>query len=164
MIGQHGWNRRRTNWHLAAAAAVVACVGVGACAPAMARHQGGAAPAATAAGAAPGASSGTSSAASAAPQQAPVVNHLQPARDSIGKAPTKFAWTAIAGADEYAVGVWNEVDQMVWRQNHIPGTSVDRPEEIRLEPGTYFWSISALQGGELVAESGLAAFVVRTTP
>jgi len=93
-----------------------------------------------------------------------VIDHLTPARDSIGRAPSRFSWTPIEGADGYSLGVWNEVDQMVWRQDHIPTPFVDRPEDVALEPGTYFWSISALQGDEQVAESGLAAFVVRTTP
>lgn len=87
-----------------------------------------------------------------------------PARDSIGRAPTRFSWTAIDGAEEYSVGIWNEVDQMIWRQDHIKTNSVDLPTDVRLEPGTYFWSISALEGNQELAASGLAAFVVRTTP
>lgn len=92
------------------------------------------------------------------------IDHLIPRRDSIGSAPTTFSWTPIQGADSYSLGVWNEVDQLLWRQNNIPTTSVLRPEEVRLEAGTYFWSISALREGQQVAESGLAAFVVRTAP
>ncbi|MQA29937.1 MAG: hypothetical protein GEU82_08880 [Luteitalea sp.] len=82
------------------------------------------------------------------------------------------------GADAYAIGVWNEVDtlgvpvvkepvqcrQVVWRQHHTPTSSIDRPDEVSLEPGTYFWSVAALLGDWHVAESGLAAFVVRTAP
>ena len=55
----------------------------------------------------------------------------------IGRAPSRFVWTAIAGADSYSIGVWNEVDQIIWRQDHIAGTSVDRPEDVPLDPGTY---------------------------
>lgn len=98
------------------------------------------------------------------PTRASLINHLVPARDSIGRAPASFSWTAVAGADSYSIGVWNEVDVLVWRQNHITGTSVARPEDVPLEPGTYFWSISALREDNQIAESGLAAFVVRTIP
>jgi hypothetical protein len=35
---------------------------------------------------------------------------------------------------------------------------------MRLEPGTYFWTISALRGGEEITASGLSAFVVRPAP
>lgn len=87
-----------------------------------------------------------------------------PARDSVGREPTRFSWTAVEGADSYSIGVWNEVDVLVWRQNDIPTTSVNKPDDVVFEPGTYFWSVSALRGGEEVADSGLSAFVVRTIP
>ncbi len=93
--------------------------------------------------------------------RAQLIYHLIPARDSMGRIPTQFSWTAVTAADEYSVGIWNEVDMLIWRLNHIPGTSTPRPEDLKLEPGTYFWSISALRGGQQIAESGLAAFVVR---
>jgi len=43
-------------------------------------------------------------------------------------------------------------------------TSVARPDDVNFEPGTYFWSVSALRNGEELADSGLSAFVVRTSP
>ena len=92
---------------------------------------------------------------------APVIDHVAPARDSVGKAPTRFEWTKIDGADRYAIGVWNEVDVLLWRQDDIPTNAIDRPEPVKLEPGTYFWSVSALKEGRQIAESGLSAFVVR---
>lgn len=98
------------------------------------------------------------------PSRARNVDHVSPARDSVGAAPTRFSWTAIEGADLYAIGIWNEVDVLVWRQDNIPSTSVTLPTDVRLEPGTYFWSVSALREGSQIAESGLAAFVVRTAP
>ena len=93
--------------------------------------------------------------------RASVIDHLVPARDSQGRMPTQFSWTAVAGAEEYSVGIWNEVDMLMWRVDHVPGASTPRPDDLKLEPGTYFWSISALRGGQQIAESGLAAFVVR---
>ncbi len=89
------------------------------------------------------------------------LDHVTPARDSMGRMPTKFEWTAVAGADEYSIGVWNEVDMLLWRMNHIPGNSIVVPDDFTLEPGTYLWTVSALRNGEQIAESGLAAFVVR---
>lgn len=91
------------------------------------------------------------------------LDHVLPARDFVGVAPTTFEWTAVAGADSYSIGLWNEIDQMLWRQGDIPGTSVVRPAEVRLDPGTYYWMVSALRGGQQIAESGLSAFVVRPT-
>ena len=90
-----------------------------------------------------------------------VLDHLTPARDSIGSAPSRFSWTPVEGADRYAIGIWNEVDVLVWRDDHVPATSVTLPREVQLEPGTYFWLVSALRDGQQLAESGLSAFVVR---
>jgi hypothetical protein len=89
---------------------------------------------------------------------------VAPPRDSVGSAPKTFSWTAVQGADSYSIGIWNEVDVIVWRQNNIPTNSVTRPDDVPLEPGTYFWSVSALRNGEELADSGLSAFVVRTSP
>jgi hypothetical protein len=91
-------------------------------------------------------------------------DHVSPAVDFIGRAPARFTWSSVAGAEEYSVGVWNEVDQIIWRQDHIMGTSVDRPEDVPLDPGTYLWAVSALRGGQLIGETGLAHFVVRANP
>jgi hypothetical protein len=92
------------------------------------------------------------------------LDHVMPARDSVGSAPKTFSWTVVQGADSYSIGVWNEVDVLVWRQNNITTNSVARPDDVPLEPGTYFWSVSALRDGEELADSGLSAFVVRTSP
>jgi hypothetical protein len=96
-----------------------------------------------------------------AEQRVPTINHLTPARDSVGAKPTKFAWTAADGADRYAIGIWNDVDRLIWRDNHVSGTSVTLPNDIEMEFGTYFWMVTALRDGKPVAESGRSAFVVR---
>lgn len=91
---------------------------------------------------------------------APRLDHLIPARDSQGSQPTRFEWTAVPNADSYSIGVWNEVDMLIWRKDHIPTNSFV-PTDLKLEPGTYFWTISALREGEEITTSGLAAFVIR---
>ncbi len=96
-----------------------------------------------------------------AQRQTELIDHVMPARDSVGKAPTRFEWTKVDGADRYAIGVWNEVDVLLWRQDDIQTNAIDRPEPVQFEPGTYFWSVSALKDGRQIGESGLSAFVVR---
>ena len=93
--------------------------------------------------------------------RAPRLDHMLPARDSQGSLPSRFEWTAVPGADSYSVGIWNEVDTLIWRLDHIPTNSFASPADLKLDPGTYFWSISALREGEEITTSGLAAFVVR---
>jgi hypothetical protein len=103
----------------------------------------------------------TDDTASSTQARMPMIDHVAPPRDSVGKAPARFEWTKVDGADRYAIGVWNEVDVLLWRQDNIPTNTIDRPEPVHFEPGTYFWSVSALKDGRQIAESGLSAFVVR---
>ena len=100
-------------------------------------------------------------AALATEQRVPTINHVAPVRDSVGARPARFEWTAAEGADEYVIGIWNDVDRLIWRNNHVKGTSVVLPDDIELEFGTYFWMVTALHEGKLVAESGRSAYVVR---
>lgn len=90
----------------------------------------------------------------------PRLDHVLPPRDSQGSLPTRFEWTPVPGADSYSIGVWNEVDMLIWRKDQIL-TNFYVPTDLRLEPGTYFWTISAIRGGEEMTASGLSAFVVR---
>ena len=95
-----------------------------------------------------------------AEQRLPNIDHVAPARDSVGARPNRFEWTPAKDADAYAIGVWNDVDRLMWRQDRIEGTSVTMPKEIDLEFGTYFWQVTALREGRAIAETGRSAFVV----
>ena len=90
-----------------------------------------------------------------------IIDHLTPRRDSVGPMPDLFSWTPVPGATRYALGLWDDVDRLQWRRDDIPEAKIARPDELRLEPGTYFWSVTALRGNEALGESGRAAFVVR---
>ena len=92
--------------------------------------------------------------------QSQTINHVKPRRDSSGPNPDRLEWTEVKGADSYAVGVWNEVDVVVWKRGNIKTNSVEWPKDIVLDAGTYFWSVLALRDGRPIADSGLAAFIV----
>lgn len=108
----------------------------------------------------PDAGSAAASAQVGAPESTATIQHEEPRRDFVGSQPSRFQWSAIAGADRYAIGLWNEVDRLVWRRDDITQPTIEWPAGAELEPGTYFWSVSALQRGREIARSGLAAFVV----
>jgi hypothetical protein len=91
---------------------------------------------------------------------APRLDHISPARDSIGATPKYFEWTPVEGADHYALGILNEIDVYVWRRDDIRTTSIDWPPELKLELGTYMWTVTALRGDVPLAESGRSAFVI----
>lgn len=90
-----------------------------------------------------------------------LIDHLEPARDSTGRMPQRFRWTSVPGDARYEIAVWNEIDVLMWRAGDLREPTVERPADIVLEPGTYFWSVVATRGDRLVAESGRSAFVVR---
>lgn len=91
----------------------------------------------------------------------PTLEHVSPARDSVGAAPKRFEWTPVKGAESYAIGVWTEFDVLWWRTDNIPTNSVVFAGERAFEPGTYYWSVTAVRGDRAVADSGMSAFVVR---
>jgi hypothetical protein len=95
-------------------------------------------------------------------RQDAVVDPLVPAVDSVGPAPTRFSWRPVAGAAFYVLGVWNESDALIWKSEEINATSALPPEDVRFEPGTYFWSVVAVRDGQQIATSGHTAFVVTT--
>ncbi|HWI19316.1 MAG TPA: hypothetical protein VNT81_16290 [Vicinamibacterales bacterium] len=89
------------------------------------------------------------------------IQHLTPRPDFVGPLPTRLEWTAVEGADHYAIGVENEIEIPVFDQDGIKGTSVAWPTGLKIEAGTYYWRVVGLKGNRLIADSGRAAFVVR---
>ena len=89
-----------------------------------------------------------------------VIQHEVPKRDFVGPQPKEFRWSPIQGADRYAIGLWNETDRLLWRSDGLKEPTVAWPNELYLDYGTYFWSVSALENGREIAKSGMAAFVI----
>ena len=102
--------------------------------------------------------SGVAASATAAPA-VQNIDHLVPARDSVGAQPKKFEWTPIPGAEGYAFLLVNEIDIEIF-ETTVQATTLDVPKELVLDSGTYFWAVGAFKGGHQVAYSGRAAFVV----
>src|SRR5687768_13699718 len=88
------------------------------------------------------------------------IQHGTPRPDFVGPTPAMLEWTAVDGAESYAISVENEVEIPVFDQDAIKAISVPWPKEVRVEPGTYYWRITAIRGGKIIADSGRAAFVV----
>ena len=93
-------------------------------------------------------------------QQLQTIDPVAPQRDYTGRQPDQFMWTAVKGADHYAIGIFNEVDVILWRNDDVPTNSIAWPAGLKLDGGTYFWSVSALQGERTIGDSGRTAFVI----
>ena len=89
----------------------------------------------------------------------PAIEHVAPRRDSVGAQPKAFEWTAVSGAEGYALLLLNEIDIEQWEVT-VQRTSVDLPKELVLDSGTYYWAVGAFRDGRQVAYSGRSAFVV----
>ena len=63
------------------------------------------------------------------------IEHVSPGRDSVGAQPKKFEWTAVAGAEGYALLLVNEVDIEIW-ETTVQATSIEVPKDIVLDSGT----------------------------
>ena len=87
------------------------------------------------------------------------LEHVSPGRDSVGAQPKKFEWTAVSGAEGYALLLVNEVDSEIW-ETTVQATSIEVPKELVLDSGTYYWAVGAFRAGHQVAYSGRSAFVV----
>jgi hypothetical protein len=94
-------------------------------------------------------------------QQGPRIDHVAPARDSVGPRPDRFEWTAADGAEQYTLALWTEVGSLLWRADRIRGTSFVLPKDVELEFGTYFWTVTAFRDGRPLVDSGRSAFVVK---
>jgi len=92
--------------------------------------------------------------------QGPTINHVSPRPDSSGPIPKSLEWTPVKGADTYSVGVWSEIDVMVWKRGNLKTTAVEWPQDIVVDSGTYFWSVMAFKDNRPIADSGRAAFIV----
>src|SRR3954470_13445594 len=101
-------------------------------------------------------------ASTAALSGAPAILHKLPRPDSIGPMPLRFEWSEVPGAESYSFGMWTEFDVNLVKMDDIHATAVTWPNDVKpLDPGTYYWSVSAFDGNQPIAESGLAAFVVK---
>lgn len=89
------------------------------------------------------------------------IEHITPRRDFVGPLPTKLEWTRVDGVDSYAVAVEDEIEIPVFDQEGITTNSVPWPKQARPLPGTYFWRVTGIKGGRIIADSGRAAFVVQ---
>lgn len=104
---------------------------------------------------------GDASSSAAPAAQTKDIRHLKPVPDSVGPMPKRFEWTAVEGADSYTFRIWNEVDVRLASESGLTTTFIDAPDDFELPFGTYFWSVLGVRDGQVIAESGLAAFVVK---
>lgn len=98
----------------------------------------------------------------AAPAAAPgVVAIIEPAEGSSSGHIDLFRWTAVEGATGYKMHLAASTDgRTIWDSPVLTATEAHLPNTIALEPEAHVWSVTALKGDAVIAESGVHRFLV----
>jgi hypothetical protein len=74
-------------------------------------------------------------------------------------APLRFEWRTYDGARAYEVLLFREDGTLIWQQR-TQNTHVDRPADLDIGPGRYYWRLRVLLNEGEPAESPLTRFEV----
>jgi hypothetical protein len=79
--------------------------------------------------------------------------------DVLARVPESFSWEGSAAARAYQVELFDADGESIWQSGEVAGTSLPWPEQIRPEPGRYYWRVFAIlaERGERIA-SPLVSF------
>ena len=75
---------------------------------------------------------------------------------AVPEAPGQLRWEPVPDVEVYQVRIYVEDGTLAWTSDDVAGSSVAWPESVALGNETYYWGVTALRAGEIVAESGLA--------
>jgi len=119
---------------------------------------GGNEPATPAAGPAPAPSATAPAARAAAPG---IVAILEPAEGSSSGHIDLFRWSPVDGATGYRMHLAAATDgRTIWDSPVLTTTEAHLPNTIALEPEAHVWTITALKGDAVIANSGTHRFLV----
>ncbi len=100
-------------------------------------------------------------AAPAAESPAAVLTIIEPGEGSSSGHIDYFRWSAFEGADGYRMRLNAVTDgRLIWESPVLTTPEAELPNTIALEPESYVWQVTALQGGTTVAQSAPARFSV----
>jgi hypothetical protein len=103
-----------------------------------------------------------SATAPAAPAAAPgVVAILEPAEGSSSGHIDLFRWSPVDGATGYRMHLAAATDsRTIWDSPVLSTTEAHLPNTIALEPEAHVWTVTALKGDAVIADSGTHRFLV----
>jgi hypothetical protein len=78
----------------------------------------------------------------------------------LARTPARFEWQPLKGASAYEVLLYQEDGTLLWQQR-ATGTPLDRPGDLQLPPGRYYWRVRALSDDSAPADSALTNFEIR---
>ena len=97
----------------------------------------------------------------AAKSPAAALTVIEPGEGSSSGHIDYFRWSAVEGADGYRMRLNAMTDgRLIWESPVLTTPEAELPNTIALEPESYVWQVTALQGGTTVAQSAPARFSV----
>ena len=107
---------------------------------------------------APAASTPAPSAAPAKP--AASLTLLEPADGVFSGHIDLFRWTAVEGADGYAIKILGSDGRVVFENPALTAAEAHLPKTVALEPEAHTWTVTARKGGEVIATSPMFKFSI----
>jgi hypothetical protein len=113
-------------------------------------------------GSQPAAPASAPAAGGSAPAAAPgVVEIIEPAEGSSSGHVDLFRWQPVTGATGYRMHLTAATDgRTIWDSPVLTTTEAHLPNTIALEPEAHVWSVTALKGDAVIADSGTHRFLV----
>jgi hypothetical protein len=98
----------------------------------------------------------------AAPAAAPgIVSIIEPGEGSSSGHIDLFRWSPVEGATGYKMHLVAATDgRTIWDSPVLTTTEAHLPNTIALEPEAHVWTVTALKGESVIAESGVHRFLV----
>ena len=107
------------------------------------------------------ASSPAPAAGASAPAASGVVEIIEPAEGSSSGHIDLFRWQPVTGATGYRMHLAAATDgRTIWDSPVLTTTEAHLPNTIALEPEAHVWTVTALKGDAVVADSGTHRFLV----
>jgi hypothetical protein len=74
--------------------------------------------------------------------------------------PARFEWHPMVGARSYELLLFRQEGTLLW-EGRATGASVERPADLQLPPGRYYWRVRAVMEENTTAESHLTPFEIK---
>ena len=95
-----------------------------------------------------------------APKPTTTVTLLEPTDGVFSGHIDLFRWTAVEGADSYAIKILGSDGRVVFDSPALTVAEAHLPKTVALEPEAHTWTVTARKGGDVIATSPTFKFSI----
>ncbi len=95
-----------------------------------------------------------------APKPTTTVTLLEPTDGVFSGHIDLFRWTAVEGADGYAIKILGSDGRVVFESPTLTVAEAHLPKTVALEPEAHTWTVTARKGGDVIATSPVFKFSI----